>query len=156
MTTPPSEPVEQQICFLLHATSRAVIGLYRADLDRLKLTYTQYLVLVLLFEQSLTMREAGARLLMDSATLTPVTKRMEAAGLLSRHRDPDDERQLVLTLTDAGRAIEGELVDMRCRAIASTGLPLDEMMDLRDSLADALQRMTQHAASRAAAQPRQT
>lgn len=107
----PSGPprLDNQLCFGLYAASRGVQQLYRPVLDSLGITYPQYLVLMVLWEddaQSLT--ALGERLFLDSGTLTPLIKRMEGAGLVDRTRSPDDGRVVVVSLTDAGRALREE------------------------------------------------
>lgn len=99
--------LDNQLCFALYSTNLALHKLYRQVLTPLNLTYPQYLVMLVLWEQDdITVSDIGERLYLDSATLTPLLKRMESAGLLQRQRSRDDERQVVLTLTAAGRALE--------------------------------------------------
>lgn len=130
-------PLDQQLCFALHATSRAVVGLYREGLDALGLTYTQYLVLLLLWEhEQMTVRELGQRLEMDSGTLSPVTKRLEARGMVTRHRDPDDERSVIIAITDEARSLEGEVRQVQCRVAAATGMDDEVLGAIRDQLHD--------------------
>jgi len=101
--------LDDQLCFALYSTSLAMNKVYRKLLKKLDLTYPQYLVMLVLWEQDdLTVSEIGARLYLDSATLTPLLKRLEAAGLLSRTRSAADERQVVIALSDAGRAMAPE------------------------------------------------
>ncbi|MFI7504728.1 MarR family winged helix-turn-helix transcriptional regulator [Streptomyces sp. NPDC049687] len=95
--------LDDQLCFALYAASRAVTARYRPLLDELGLTYPQYLVMLVLWERdSLSVRELGAALQLESSTLSPLLKRLEASGLLRRERRPDDERSVALRLTDAG------------------------------------------------------
>ncbi|MEU0026103.1 MarR family transcriptional regulator [Streptomyces sp. NPDC006335] len=112
MSTTPDERAEQtlllddQLCFALYAASRAVTARYRPLLDELGLTYPQYLVLLVLWEQdSISVRDLGAALQLESSTLSPLLKRLEAAGLLRRERRPDDERSVAIRLTDEGAAL---------------------------------------------------
>lgn len=135
-------PLDDQLCFALHAASRAMTGLYREPLDALGLTYTQYLVLLCLWEKDgQTMRELGPQLQMDSATLTPVAKRLETRGLLTRQRDPRDERRVVLTLTDQARALEPAVRAIQCQVTDSTQTQLDDLLRLRDELIELTSRM---------------
>ena len=98
--------LDDQLCFALYAASRAVTGLYRSLLDGLGLTYPQYLVMLVLWEGAeLTVSELGERLYLDSATLTPLLKRLQSAGLVTRTRGASDERQVLIALTPAGRAL---------------------------------------------------
>lgn len=102
--------LDNQLCFALYAASNAMTRLYRDRLEPLGLTYPQYLVMLVLWEQDgLAVKEIGQRLHLDSGTLTPMLKRMEQAGLLHRARDPADERQVTVALTPAGRALQAEM-----------------------------------------------
>src|SRR6202521_5867464 len=95
-----------QLCFAIYSTAHAFNRVYKPLLDRLGLTYPQYLVMLVLWEgDGLTVKEIGERLFLDSGTLTPLLKRLEAAGRVHRTRDHADERQVRVTLTDAGRAL---------------------------------------------------
>jgi DNA-binding MarR family transcriptional regulator len=99
--------LENQICFPVYALSRLITKAYQPLLEGLDVTYPQYLVLLLLWEhESLTVKALGERLLLDSGTLTPLLKRMEQRGLLSRRRDARDERSVVVALLPAGRAMQ--------------------------------------------------
>jgi DNA-binding MarR family transcriptional regulator len=98
--------LDLQLCFSLYSASNLMTRLYRPLLQPLGLTYLQYLAMLVLWERSpQTVGEMGRRLGLDSGTLTPLFKRMEEAGLLTRARDPADERRVVITLTDAGEAL---------------------------------------------------
>lgn len=108
--------LDQQFCFSLYSANLALNKMYRKLLARLNLTYPQYLVMLVLWERdAVTVSDIGARLFLDSATLTPLLKRMESAGLLGRFRSADDERQVIIRLTEQGRSP---------RALAST-IPAD-------------------------------
>lgn len=129
--------LRRQVCFALYAASRAVTDVYRPILDALGLTYPQYLVLLVLWardEAAPTVSELGAELRLDSGTLSPLLKRLEVAGLVARHRSADDERRVRITLTDAGRALQERAGDVPHRVAAATGLTLDELVALRDTL----------------------
>lgn len=100
--------LDNQLCFALYSTSLAMTKLYKPLLDELGLTYPQYLALLVLWEHDgVTVSELGEQLYLDSGTLTPLLKRLEAAGLLSRLRDTADERCVLIRLTDAGRKLKG-------------------------------------------------
>lgn len=106
--------LDNQLCFALHATSRAVVRTYGPLLATLGLTYPQYLVMLVLWERpdiSASVGDLGDRLQLDSGTLTPLLKRLEKAGLVHRERDPHDERRVLIHLSDAGH-------DLRARAAA--------------------------------------
>ncbi|WP_084737939.1 MarR family winged helix-turn-helix transcriptional regulator [Nocardiopsis flavescens] len=117
--------VDEQMCFALYAASRAVTNLYRPLLDPLKLTYPQYLVMMLLWERGeCSVKDVCAALQLDYGTLTPLLKRLEARDLLNRDRDPRDERSVLITLTEEGAAM---------RALAE-GIPeaIGEVIDFSD------------------------
>ena len=102
-----------QLCFPLYACSREVIKLYKPHLDELDLTYTQYIAMMVLWERrSVTVKELGGCLYLDSGTLTPLLKKLEAKGLISRRRDQDDERSLIVSLTPEGDALRDRAVEV--------------------------------------------
>src|SRR5436305_13731373 len=104
-----AEPVDldRLVCFALYAASRAVINAYRPLLDEVGLTYPQYLVLLVLWQRGpQPVKNLGAALHLDSGTLSPLLKRLESAGLVRRERRAEDERSVLVTLTDAGRELE--------------------------------------------------
>ncbi|SLM64742.1 MULTISPECIES: MarR family winged helix-turn-helix transcriptional regulator [Dickeya] len=99
--------LDGQLCFALYSANLAMNKLYRRLLSELNLTYPQYLVMLVLWERDgITVSELGERLFLDSATLTPLLKRLQSAGLLNRHRGMQDERQVFIMLTDEGRALQ--------------------------------------------------
>lgn len=107
--TPPPHPLDQQICFTLYATSMAITRAYKPLLDAMGLTYPQYLVLNALGESDgATIGAIASRLDLESSTVTPLVKRLEAAGLVSRRRGLEDERRVEVTMTEAGRALLGQ------------------------------------------------
>lgn len=103
----PSLALDDQLCFALYAASRAMTARYRPVLDEIGLTYPQYLVMIVLWDQGpCTVSRLGARLRLDSGTLSPLLKRLEARGVIARTRRTDDERSVDVTLTDAGVALQ--------------------------------------------------
>ena len=99
--------LDNQLCFPLYAASREIIRQYRPALDKLNLTYTQYITMMVLWEQTrISVKDLGARLYLDSGTLTPLLKNLEAKGYLRRERSKADERVLMVELTDQGRALQ--------------------------------------------------
>lgn len=101
--------LSNQLCFPLYACARETIKLYTPHLDKLGLTYTQYITMMVLWEhKSLTAKELGRLLYLDSGTLTPMLKKMEAKNLLTRRRSEADERNLIVTITEAGEALKEE------------------------------------------------
>jgi DNA-binding MarR family transcriptional regulator len=142
MTADPSLKLDNQLCFALYAASNAMTRLYRDRLERLGLTYPQYLVLLVLWEQDgIAVKEIGQRLHLDSGTLTPMLKRMEQAGLVERRRSKADERQVDIVLTPAGQALKAEIRGLREELRCLLPLPAAEIARLRTeirSLADGL------------------
>ncbi len=105
--------LENQLCFPLYACSREVIKRYKPFLDKLDLTYTQYIAMMVLWEKkSVTVKELGGYLYLDSGTLTPLLKKMEAKGLITRRRSGEDERSLIVSLTDRGAQLRDEALDV--------------------------------------------
>src|SRR5262245_31257029 len=115
--------LDQQVCFALAVAARNVIGLYRPVLEPLGLTHPQYLVMLALWERSpLTVREIAALLSLEPATLSPLLKRLEAAGLVSRERHPADDRALAITLTDKGIGLRRRALQVPPQIIERLGM----------------------------------
>ncbi|MER7534807.1 MarR family transcriptional regulator [Streptomyces sp. NPDC097704] len=130
--------LDHQICFSLHAATRAFNGVYREALKELGLTYPQYLVMLVLWEHGeLPVKGIGERLRLDSGTLSPLLKRLEAAGHVERRRSPEDERSVTVRLTADGTALREKALAVPRRIAAATGLEVAEIVDLRERL-DAL------------------
>ncbi|MCF2434465.1 MarR family transcriptional regulator [Streptomyces thinghirensis] len=137
MTTPATDwlRLDQQICFSLNAASRAFNGVYRVVLKDLGLTYPQYLVMLVLWEHGeLPVKRLGEHLRLDSGTLSPLLKRLEAAGLVHRERSARDERSVEVRLTGEGVALRERALEVLRRIAAATGLDLAEVQDLRARL----------------------
>ena len=127
--------LENQFCFALYSASHAMTKTYKPLLDRLGLTYPQYLVMLVLWEQDgVLVKDIGARLFLDSGTLTPLLKRLEAGALLERKRDPHDERQVRISLTAAGRALRSEALAIPEQLLCASGQQLDTLGRLRTEL----------------------
>ena len=110
---PESLLLKNQLCFPLYACARETVKKYKPYLERVGLTYTQYITMMVLWEQrTVTAKELGQRLYLDSGTLTPLLKRMESKGLLTRQRDPVDERSLRVTITEAGEALREQALEI--------------------------------------------
>ncbi|MEU4560627.1 MarR family transcriptional regulator [Actinoplanes sp. NPDC023936] len=130
-----STALDDMICFQLYAASRGMTALYRPLLDPHHLTYPQYLVLrVLWHDGPTTVRDLGRVLALDSGTLSPLLKRLETQGLITRRRATDDERVVVAQLTDAGLALRDEIGDLTQRLVCATALTLDELGQLHQLL----------------------
>ena len=103
--------IENQLCFPLYACSREIIKSYKPFLDEIDLTYTQYIAMMVLWEhKTMNVKAMGEILYLDSGTLTPVLKKLETKGLITRQRSTEDERNLVITITDAGEALKEKAV----------------------------------------------
>jgi len=137
--------LDNQLCFALHSASLAMTKVYKPHLDALGVTYPQYLVLLVLWERDgVTVSAIGERLFLDSGTLTPLLKRLEAQGLLSRTRDAQDERRVVIRLTEQGCALKQAAAAIPGCILGATGCAVEQVLDLarqvaqlRDRLAEA-------------------
>jgi DNA-binding MarR family transcriptional regulator len=139
-----TEPrLDDFLCFAVYSASHAFNRLYKPLLDELGLTYPQYLVMVTLWERDdRTLSEIGERLFLESNTLTPLLKRMEAAGLVSRSRDPADERQVRLRLTPEGKALIEKARRVPPCVLEATGLTAEKARNLTDEIGALRSRLT--------------
>lgn len=127
--------LDNQLCFALHSTSLLMTKVYKPLLQALGLTYPQYLAMMVLWqEDGLTVGEISSRLLTDPGSLTPLLKRLEVEGLLSRTRSRDDERVVVVELTDAGRALQGKAMEIPQCILGASGLELEQLRKLQADL----------------------
>lgn len=127
--------LDDQLCFSLYGALQAMTRAYKPRLERMGLTYPQYLVMLVLWEGGEpTVKALGDRLGLDSGTLTPLLKRMEKRGLLTRRRDLDDERLVRLALTAEGAALAGPAAAVMAEIGGATGLALPDLAALRDQL----------------------
>lgn len=123
--------LENQLCFPLYACSREVIKLYKPFLDELDLTYTQYIAMMVLWEhKTVTVKELGQYLFLDSGTLTPLLKKMEGKGLISRKRDQEDERSLIVSLTEEGEAMKEKALEVPAKMAGCVRLEPEEAQEL--------------------------
>ncbi|PWC33096.1 MarR family transcriptional regulator [Azospirillum sp. TSO35-2] len=137
MTADKDDPLllSNQVCFALYSANLAMTRVYRPLLEALGLTYPQYLMMLLLWEEDgQAMKRLGERLGLDSGTLTPLLKRMEAQGLVTRTRDPQDERLVRIHLTPQGAALRAKAECLPARITAAAGCSLQELGALRDTL----------------------
>jgi DNA-binding MarR family transcriptional regulator len=142
-TPPPSVALDDQLCFALYAASRAVTARYRPMLDRLGLTYPQLLVLMTLWEQDdRTVRQLSDRLELDSGTMSPMLKRLEAAGLVTRRRSTTDERQVRVRLTEAGRELRQPACGVSAGMIEALDLDVREFAALKRRLEEIARRVS--------------
>lgn len=123
--------LDRQLCFALYSTSLAMTKIYKPILSELGLTYPQYLVMLVLWENSrLTVSELGTRLTLDSGTLTPLLKRLETAGFVKRDRDAEDERRVLVSLTDAGRSLRASAAGIPEKMLCATQCSIEEIQFL--------------------------
>ena len=127
--------LDSMLCFAIYATGHAFTRFYKPRLEALDLTYPQYLVLIVLWERDdITVNALGNRLFLDSGTITPLIKRLEARGLVSRKRDEDDERQVRIRLTPEGRALQDKALAVPLTIARGTGLTREDVDRLRAEL----------------------
>jgi DNA-binding MarR family transcriptional regulator len=140
LSPPPLETVDvlaldRQVCFALSVAARNVVAVYRPVLEPLGLTHPQYLVMLALWQHGpLSVKKLSGLLQLDPGTLSPLLKRLEAAGLLRRERDPEDQRNLALALTDQGKALREQAEQIPAGIVERLGMPIDELMRLQAAL----------------------
>lgn len=139
--------LDSQLCFKLYAASRAVVRGYKPMLDRLGLTYPQYLVMLVLWEWHAvpvpqpTVKALGERLSLDSGTLTPLLKRLEQLQLVQRQRSGRDEREVHLSLSETGLALRDQVPPLKAALLCKSGVDLNSLDELRDGLDHLLQQI---------------
>ena len=127
--------LEAQVCFALSVAARNVVAVYRPLLEPMGLTHPQYLVMLALWQyEPLSVRKLSRLLQLDSGTLSPLLKRLEASGLIRRERDRSDERLLAVTLTQEGRALREEAMNIPPAVVAKLGMQIDELQTLHAAL----------------------
>jgi len=127
----PALLLDNQLCFAMYSASLAMTKLYKPLLDALELTYPQYLVMLVLWERDgLSVSALGERLYLDSGTLTPLLKRMEAAGWLTRQRSAEDERRVHVWLSPSGKQLQAQAQHIPGCIVAQAGAPLTELVTL--------------------------
>ncbi|MBR8123800.1 MarR family winged helix-turn-helix transcriptional regulator [Burkholderia multivorans] len=131
---PPATPkLSEFLCFAIYSTNLAFGKAYKPILEELGLTYTQYITIIALWEVgSLTVGQLGEKLFLESNTLTPILKKLEAMGYLERHRDPSDERQVRVSLTKSGRRVREKGLGMNL--VEATGLKPDEFAKMQKAI----------------------
>lgn len=136
--------LENQLCFLLYASSREMTKQYKPLLEKLEVTYPQYLVLLLLWEHiELSVKRIGELLYLDSGTLTPMLKRMEQQGIVSRERSSEDERLVIIKLTEKGQSLKDEAKSIPNRIVEISGIQdKGEFVQLKNSLLKLLESLT--------------
>ncbi|PKM51386.1 MAG: MarR family transcriptional regulator [Firmicutes bacterium HGW-Firmicutes-7] len=135
--------LDNQLCFTLYACSREIIKLYKPYLSKLDLTYTQYITLLVIWEKNaISVKELGDQLYLDSGTLTPVLKKLEAKQIIVRKRSELDERIMIVTLTESGINLKNRAVEIPNQIFCETQLNIEEAVLLKDSLAKLLNKIT--------------
>lgn len=142
----PPLTLDEHLCYSIYSASLAIGRAYKPLLDTLGITYPQYLVLNVLWEHDhQSVGTIAERLMLESSTITPLLKRLEAAGLIARTRNPSDERQVLIELTPEGRELKGRMGCIPERLLSTSGLTLDGLRDLnaevralRDSIVEKL------------------
>ncbi|MBH0164851.1 MarR family transcriptional regulator [Fictibacillus sp. 7GRE50] len=141
--------LENQICFKIYTAEREITKLYRELLKELNVTYPQYLVLLLLWEKhSLSVKELGQRLFLDSGTLTPMLKRMETNGLVERKRSPEDERSVIISLTEKGEGLKEKAECIPTQLTENISMKKEEMTLLNKTLTSMLDLLQNHSNSK--------
>ena len=145
--TAPELLLDNQLCFLAYRLHRGITDLYRPILGELGLTYPQYLVMLVLWEsQPVTVSGLGERLHLDSGTLSPLLKRLESSGLVTRERSPEDERSVLVSLTPAGRALRRRAADVPARIGGCLAGTMEDYWAAREELAELVARVDEAAA----------
>ncbi|REK74339.1 MarR family winged helix-turn-helix transcriptional regulator [Paenibacillus paeoniae] len=146
METDQTLKLENQICFAIYACSRELTKLYRPLLQEIGLTYTQYVTMIALWEKDqVTVSALGARLYLDSGTLTPLLKKLEAAGFITRNRDKNDERNVVIALTEQGSLLREKAVDIPEKLLCQLNASPEEGTLMLMQIQELMARMQQRA-----------
>ena len=131
--------LDNQLCFSLYATSREIIKLYKPFLDKFNLTYTQYVAMLVLWEdEKSTVKDIGKRLHLDSGTLTPLLKKIESMGLIKRYRDVNDDRVVVVELTEEGRLLKDDVTEVPHEMLCKINMPIERAIELKKGLDELL------------------
>ena len=131
--------LDNQLCFSLYATSREIIKLYKPFLDKFNLTYTQYVAMLVLWEdEKSTVKEIGKRLHLDSGTLTPLLKKIESMGLIKRYRDVNDDRVVIVELTQQGRILKDQVTDVPREMACKINITMERAIELKKDLDELL------------------
>ncbi|MEQ1106363.1 MarR family winged helix-turn-helix transcriptional regulator [Acinetobacter seifertii] len=127
--------LENQLCFLIYSTNLALNQLYRKLLTPLGITYPQYLVMLVLWEKDeITVSEIGKKLFLESSTLTPILKKLEAIQLVNRTRSKEDERQVIITLSEKGKELKEQAVNIPAHILEASSCDMTTLLGLKDQL----------------------
>lgn len=134
--------LDNQVCFSLYAASREIIKLYKPVLDKFNLTYTQYIAMLVLWEdEKSTVKDIGKRLHLDSGTLTPLLKKIESMGLITRYRDIKDDRVVVVELTEKGRSLKNDILEVPNEIVCKVNMPIEKLGILKKHLDELLKNL---------------
>ena len=137
--------LKNQLCFALYAATNAITRAYRSRLSHIGLTYSQYLVMMVLWEtDGITVKNIAQQLQLDSPTITPLLKRLESAGFLNRQRNANDERVVNIFITDAGRNIQARVAEMQKGVACQTGMQETQFIELRSTLHELIDTINQN------------
>ncbi|MGL5416828.1 MAG: MarR family winged helix-turn-helix transcriptional regulator [Clostridium sp.] len=124
--------LENQVCFSLYAASKGIIKKYKPILSKYNLTYTQYITMLVLWEyKTLSVKEIGQKLYLDSGTLTPVIKKLESMSLVKKYRSESDDRIVLVQLTETGMTLKEKMKNVPLEIYCSAGIPTKDLMDLK-------------------------
>lgn len=127
--------LENQLCFSLYAASREVIKMYKPFLDKYNLTYTQYLAMLVVWEEEkITVKQMGQKLHLDSGTLTPVLKKLEAMDLIIKYRDKEDDRVVIVEPTEKAIALKDDIIEVPNQMVCKFDTSVEELMELKKSI----------------------
>ncbi len=134
--------LDNQLCFSLYALSREIIKLYKPILDELNLTYTQYLVMIVLWEEKkATVKHLGNRLHLDSGTLTPLLKKLEAIGFIKKYRSKEDDRVVIAELTEEGESLQEKAKNIPDKILCSMNIEKEKVKRLKQELDEVLENL---------------
>lgn len=133
--------LENQLCFPLYALSREIIKLYKPILDEFNLTYTQYIAMLVMWEdEKITFKDLGKKLHLDSGTLTPVLKKLESMELITKYRTKEDDRVVMVELTEKGRELKDHILEVPEKMFCNSGMDVAEALDFKDTLYNMLKK----------------
>lgn len=135
--------LENQLCFPLYALSREIIKLYKPYLDEFNLTYTQYITMMVMWEEEkIVFKELGKRLHLDSGTLTPVLKKLESMEFITKYRSKEDDRVVIVELTEKGRSIKDDVIEVPKKIACASGMTAEEAVQFKYYLDKMLNRFS--------------
>lgn len=127
--------LDNQLCFRLYSASKEIIKKYKPFLDQHNLTYTQYITMMVIWEdKKITIKKLGERLRLDSGTLTPLIKKLEAMDLVEKYRDPKDDRSVIVEITQKGIELREAVKDIPMQTVCSLGVDIEDLRELKENL----------------------